>query len=57
MPCQHSTMSLIRSMLYGIAKLLGDLSAVQRGPDAMAKRLARRAAGKVTGRMLGRLFR
>ena len=36
---------------------LGDVSAVQRGPEAMGKRLMRRAAGKVTGRMLWRWFR
>jgi hypothetical protein len=35
----------------------GDLQAIRRGPDAVAKRLARRAAGRMTGRMLGKLFR
>jgi hypothetical protein len=35
----------------------GDLQAIRRGPDAVAKRLARRAAGRMTGRMLGKLSR
>ena len=48
--------SLIRSMLYALARLLGDIQAICRGPNAVAKRLARRGAGKVTGRMLGRFF-
>jgi hypothetical protein len=53
----RSSISALRSVLYALARFLGDVSAIQRGPDAMAKRLARRAAGKVTGRMLGKLFR
>jgi hypothetical protein len=57
MPRRRSSLSLIRSMLYALARLLGDIQAVRRGPDAVAKRLARRGAGKVTGRMLGTLFR
>jgi hypothetical protein len=51
------TLGKIRSMLYAIARLLGDINAVRRGPDAVAKRVARRAAGRVTGRMLGKIFR
>jgi hypothetical protein len=57
MPRQRSALSLIRSMLYALARVLGDIQAVRRGPDAVAKRLARHSAGKVTGRMLGRPFR
>jgi len=44
-----------RGLLYLIARLLGDVSAVQKG--TVGKRLVRRAAGKATGRGLGRLFR
>jgi hypothetical protein len=54
---RRSSLSLFRSMLYGLARLLGDLQAVRRGPNAVAKRLARRSAGKVTGRMVGKFFR
>jgi hypothetical protein len=54
---RRSSLSLIRSMLYALARLLGDIQAVRRGPNAVAKRFARRASGKFTGRMLGRLFR
>lgn len=45
----------LRSTLYLIARLLGDVNAVKRG--TVGKRIARRAAGKVTGRGLGKLFK
>ena len=51
------TIGKLRTMLYTLARLLGDYQAVRRGPDAIGKRLMRRAAGKMTGRMLGKLFR
>lgn len=44
-----------RGFLYTLAKILGDINAIQKG--TMGKRLARRAAGKATGRALGRLFK
>jgi hypothetical protein len=44
-----------RGLLYLIARLLGDVNAVQKG--TVGKRVARRAAGKLTGRGLGKLFR
>jgi hypothetical protein len=47
----------IRSLLYLPGRILGDIQAVRKGPDAVARRIARRAAGKVTGRMLGKGFR
>ena len=45
----------VRSLLYLIAKLLGDVNAVLKGN--IMQRVARRLAGKVTGRWLGRLFK
>lgn len=45
----------MRSILYTLAKLLGDVNAVKRGK--VGHRVARRAAGKATGRGLGRLFK
>ena len=45
----------IRSWLYFLAKILGDINAVKRG--RIGERLARRLAGKATGRLLGRIFR
>jgi hypothetical protein len=45
----------IRSILYLIARLLGDVNAVQKGK--VGKRIARRAAGKITGRGLRKLFK
>jgi len=45
----------LRSALYLIARLMGDVNAVKKGK--VGKRVARRAAGKVTGRSLGKLFK
>lgn len=45
----------VRSLLYLIARLLGDANAVAKGK--IGQRIARRVAGKVTGRWLGRIFR
>lgn len=44
-----------RSILYFVAKLLGDINAVRRG--RIGQRIGRRLAGKITGRLLGKLFR
>ncbi len=49
-------LSKIRSLFYTVAKLLGDVSAIRKGPDAIARRIARRIAGKATGRILGKIF-
>ena len=54
---KKSKISQTRSILYGVAKLLGDISAVSKGPEATVKRVARRTAGKATGRALGKLFK
>lgn len=45
----------LRSALYTIARIMGDVNAVKKGK--VGKRVARRAAGKVTGRGLGKLFK
>ncbi|MCM3160977.1 hypothetical protein [Metabacillus litoralis] len=45
----------IRSILYTVAKILGDVNAVKKG--TVGKRIARRAAGKVTGRVMGKIFK
>jgi len=44
-----------RGLLYRIARLLGDVSAVQKG--TVHKRVVRRAVGKKTGKGLGRLLK
>lgn len=54
---RRSGISQLRSGFYGLARLLGDIQALSKGPKATAKRIGRRAAGKVTGRMLGKLFK
>ena len=45
----------MRSLLYLLARLLGDWNAVKRG--RVGKRVGRRVAGKVTGKLMRRLFR
>jgi hypothetical protein len=45
----------VRSFLYWLARLLGDVNAVMRG--RVGRRIGRRITGKATGRFLGRLFR
>jgi hypothetical protein len=57
MPRRRNPISTIRSFLYAMTRILGDVNAIARGPRATVKRIARRGAGKLTGRMLGRLFR
>jgi hypothetical protein len=54
---KKSTISQTRSFLYGMARLLGDISAISKGPKATAKRIGRRVAGKATGRFMGKLFK
>ncbi|MBI4299254.1 MAG: hypothetical protein HY666_05800 [Chloroflexi bacterium] len=44
-----------RSFLYKLAKLLGDVNAVQKGK--VGRRIGRRLAGKATGRGLRKLFK
>ncbi|WP_165786778.1 hypothetical protein [Heyndrickxia camelliae] len=50
-----SSINKIRKALYGTAKILGDVNAVQKG--TVGKRIARKAAGKATGKMLNKLFK
>ena len=47
----------IRSWLYAVARFMGDVNAVKKGPKATGKRVARRLVWKATGRLLGKLFR
>jgi len=49
------SISKTRGFLYTLARLLGDVNAVNKGK--VGKRIARRAAGKLTGRGLGKLFK
>jgi len=43
-----------RSLLYKLARLLGDVNAVKRG--RVGRRVGRRAAGRGLGRLLRKLF-
>jgi len=47
-----------RGILYKLAKLLGDLSALSsRRPGKITKRITRRMTGKATGRIFRKLFK
>jgi hypothetical protein len=49
------TLGKFRGFLYWLARLLGDVNAVQKG--RVGKRVGRRIAGRFTGKWLGRLFK
>ncbi len=49
------TLNQFRSLLYKLARGLGDANAVKRG--TVHKRAARRVSGRGTGRMLRKLIR
>jgi hypothetical protein len=48
-------MATTRGLLYTLARLMGDVTAVKKG--RVGKRVGRRIIGKITGRGIGRLFR
>jgi len=52
---QTTSINKTRGMLYRLARLLGDLSAISKGK--VGKRITRRATGKVTGKALRKLFK
>ncbi|MCC5841499.1 MAG: hypothetical protein JJT96_15400 [Opitutales bacterium] len=45
----------LRSLLYALARLLGDVNAVKRG--RVGRRIGRRVVGRAAGKGMGRLFR
>lgn len=48
-------MNSLRSLLYALARILGDVNAIKKG--RVGKRIVRRVTGKVTGRALGKILR
>lgn len=48
-------MSGLRSLLYWIARILGDVQAAKKG--RVGRRIGRRLTGRATGRGLGRVFK
>jgi len=54
---RRSEINAIRSWLYWVARLLGDVNAVQHGPHAIEQRVERRLVGKLAGRFMSKLFR
>jgi hypothetical protein len=54
---RRSGINAIRGWLYWMARFLGDVNAIQRGPHAIEQRVERRLVGRLAGRFLGRLFR
>jgi len=54
---RRDSLKATRSLLYTFARLLGDVEAATKGPEALGKRVLQRALGKATGRAFSRLFR
>lgn len=48
------TINSIRNILYSIARLLGDVNAIQKGK--IGQRIVRRTTGRMTGKMLQKIF-
>ncbi|GAH10705.1 unnamed protein product [marine sediment metagenome] len=47
-----------RGLLYRLAKILGDITALSNGkPGKMTKRITRRMTGKAAGRIFRKLFK
>jgi hypothetical protein len=53
---KRESLTTTRSLLYALARLLGDVEAAKRGPEALGKRILRKALGKATGRAMSRFF-
>ena len=49
------TINKVRTVLYTVAAILGDLNAVLKG--RIIRRVGRRVAGRVTGNLFRRLFK
>lgn len=52
------TINKFRSILYAVAKIIGDVQAAthKKPGQAIPNRIARRISGKVTGQLLGKIF-
>lgn len=48
-------MSRLRALLYVVARVLGDVSAVRN--NKVSRRIKNRIVGRATGRLIGRLLR
>jgi len=48
------SISKLRRTLYSIARILGDIQAVSRGPKAVQRRIKNRILGKLFWRIFGR---
>jgi len=49
------SISKIRTLLYTLARILGDFNAIKRGK--IGERILRRGAGSLTSRLLNKIFR
>lgn len=47
----------MRSLLYTLARLLGDAQAISKGPSAIAKRVVRKAAWRSFGSIMNRIVK
>jgi hypothetical protein len=47
----------LRSWLYALARFMGDVNAIRRGPSRIVRRLGRKAVGRMAGRTINQIFR
>ena len=46
-----------RSTLYKMARIMGDVSAIQNGPQAIGKRIVRKSAYRAGNKVIGKSLR
>ena len=51
------TINKTRGFLYQLSRLLGDVNAISRGPEAMARRYGRKMFHKTFGKGVNKLFK
>lgn len=54
---KRSLLSQLSRALYKASRLSGDLAALQKGPDKLAKRVVKRQINRQIWRIINRLFR
>ncbi len=50
-------MSRTRSFLYGLARFLGDIEAIQKGPKAVARRIVRKTVYRAANSAVRKIFK
>lgn len=54
---RHAMARSLRSQLYRAARIMGDVEAAAKGPDALARRVVRRKAYRTSSGLTGSILR